>query len=103
MRLIHILLLLASSSSYGSEMIKHSYVPEDGFIPNQETAIAVAVAVWEPIYGAAKIDNEKPYIATLSGDVWYVRSSLPKGWRGGVAEAEISKTNGTILRVSHGK
>jgi len=92
---------------------KHTYKPEDGYVPDEETAIAIAVAVWNPIYGQEKIEKEKPYKATLSNGVWIVSGSLlqsqvksgarPKIKLGGVAIAEISKSDGAILRVSHGK
>ncbi|MEA3347180.1 MAG: YbbC/YhhH family protein [Candidatus Auribacterota bacterium] len=82
---------------------KHNYIPECGYVPNEATAIKIAVAVWEPIYGIDKIKNEKPYIATLRDNVWYVSGSLPEGWLGGVAEAEIDKKTGRVLRISHGK
>ena len=84
---------------------KHSYKPKEGYVPDAETAIAVAVAVWNPIYGKDKIEKEKPYKATLSNGVWTVEGSLPLPGKilGGVALAEISKDDGKILRVSHGK
>ena len=66
-------------------------------------AITIAVAVWIPIYGADTIENEKPVTATLSNGIWTVQGSLPKTMLGGVALAEISKEDGTILRVTHGK
>jgi hypothetical protein len=61
------------------------------------------VAVWTPIYGKAKIEGEAPYKATLHENTWYVSGSLPSGFDGGVAEAEIAKNDGRILRISHGK
>ncbi len=73
-------------------------------MPNEETAIKIAVAVWEPIYGAEHIANEKPYHARLTNGVWIVEGSLPKGAEiGGVAEAQITKENGKILNVIHGQ
>lgn len=81
----------------------HSYVPPEGFVPDAKTAIAIATAVWGPIYGEAKIQGERPFKATLDHGVWFVEGSLPFGWMGGVAEAEIAQTDGRILRVSHGK
>ena len=81
----------------------HNYKPSQGYVPNAETAIRIALAVWEPIYGKKQIDSEKPYRATLKSGVWIVEGSLPPGWLGGVAIAEISASDGTILRVSHGK
>jgi hypothetical protein len=82
---------------------KHSYKPIEGFVPDQETAIRIAVAVWTPIYGKKQIESEKPYKATLKNGVWYITGSLPEGWLGGVAKAEIAKDDGCIIRVSHGK
>jgi len=89
--------LLAS----GAEM--HNYKPVEGYVPDKATAIAIAIAVWGPIYGKENIEQKKPYKAVLQDGVWYVSGSLPLGWMGGVPEAEISKDNGQILRVSHGK
>lgn len=80
-----------------------NYKPKDGYVPDKHTAIAIAVAVWIPIYGKAKIKSEKPYKAQLKNDVWTVTGSLPKGYKGGVAEADIAKDDGRILRVIHGK
>jgi hypothetical protein len=82
---------------------QHSFDPEDGYVPDADTAIKIAVAVWEPIYGKDQIAGEKPYQAHHANGVWTVEGSLPDGWDGGVAIAEIAKKDGKILRVSHGK
>ena len=81
----------------------HNYKPPAGYVPDAATAIRIAVAVWEPIYGKKQISSEKPYHATLKDGVWVVEGSLPDDALGGVAIAEISKSDGTILRVSHGQ
>ena len=81
----------------------HTVVPRDGFVPNAETAIAVAVAIWAPIYGRDKIEQQKPYRAQLRSEVWTVEGSLPPGHIGGVAVIEISRRDGRVLRVSHGQ
>ena len=49
------------------------------------------------------IAQKKPFHATLKDGIWMVEGSLPKGWVGGVPEAEIAQKDGRILRVSHGK
>jgi hypothetical protein len=72
-------------------------------VRDQATAITIAVAAWEPIYGAAHIAGQKPYHATLHQGVWTVTGSIPKGMKGGVAVAEISVEDGRIIRISHGK
>ena len=83
---------------------EHNVRPVQGLVPDAKTAIAIAVAVWSPIYGEKKIASEQPYVATLSEDgKWTVTGSLPKGWRGGTAIAVISKSDGQVLRVSHGR
>lgn len=88
---------------HSKETKKHNYEPKDGYVPTEQVAIKIAVAVWLPIYGEAKIENEKPYKAVLKEGIWHVTGSLPEGFKGGVAEAEISKKNGCIGRISHGK
>lgn len=82
---------------------KSNYKPKDGYVPDEKTAIAIAIAVWNPIYGKEKIEGEKPFRANLKNGVWMVTGSLPKGMNGGVAEADISKDDGRILRIIHGK
>jgi hypothetical protein len=82
---------------------EHNVRPPQGLVPNAETAIAIAVAVWTPIYGVKQIASERPYVATLADGKWTVTGSLPEGWVGGTAIAVISKSDGQVLRVSHGK
>jgi len=94
------LLMIAGAVVLVAELPKPNYKPKDGYVPDEKTAIAIAVAVWNPIYGEKQIASEKPYHATLTGGVWVVVGSLPKGV-GGTAIAEISKDNGCILRVIH--
>lgn len=82
---------------------KHTYKPEAGYVPDAKTAIAIAVAVWNPIYGKEKIELEKPFTAALSNGVWTVTGTLSSGMVGGVALAEIAKDDCRILRITHGK
>jgi NTF2 fold immunity protein len=81
-----------------------NYRPPHGYVPDAATAIKIAVAVWVPIYGQKQIDSEKPYVATLKGDVWTVVGTFhcEGNCVGGVALIEISKRDGTILKVIHG-
>ena len=82
---------------------ERTYMPPQGYVPDADTAIKIAVAVWEPIYGRKQIRSQRPIVATLREGVWLVRGSLPRGAVGGVAEADISKKDGRVLRVIHGK
>ena len=81
----------------------HSYKPQHGYVPDADTAIKIAIAVWEPIYGREQIAGQKPFTAVLRNGVWIVEGSLPPGMSGGVARAEIAKDDGRVLRVTHGK
>ena len=97
------IIIILPISLYAADGSKLNYKPREGYVPNRETAIKIAVAIWGPIYGEKKIEKEKPYKAFLKDGIWYVSGSLPKNTVGGVAEAEISKEDGRILRVGHGK
>jgi hypothetical protein len=82
---------------------RHSYKPKEGVIPDKETAEKVAEAILSPIYGAKAIDAQKPFDTVLSKGVWRVTGYLSPELLGGVFEIEISKRNGQILHISHGK
>ncbi|MCW3053820.1 MAG: hypothetical protein JWN14_2990 [Chthonomonadales bacterium] len=87
-----------------SQSLRKTYQPKGGFVPDAETAIAIALAVWGPIYGKENIAREKPFTATLKNGIWRVQGSLPREYtHGGVAIAEISKKDGRILGVIHEK
>lgn len=79
------------------------YDPQkDGYVPNAETAIKIAEAIWLPIYGD-KIYDSKPFKATLrDNEVWVVEGTL-NTQRGGVPYAEIQKKDCKILKVIHTK
>jgi len=49
------------------------------------------------------IESQKPFTATLTGEIWVVTGAMPVNGVGGVAEINISKRTGKILRVVHGK
>ncbi len=88
------------------------YKPKGGFVPDSKTAVAVAEAVLIPVYGKEQIVSERPFTATLKQDVWTVGGTLncfdAKGVKtedcdGGVAVVKISKNDGRILYMLHGK
>ncbi len=97
-------LTLAVAFAFAAEVTKHTFKPKDGYVPDAKTAIKIAVAVWEPIYGEKRIAGEKPYHAQLdTNGIWTVVGSMPERTPGGVAVIEVAKDDGRILRVSHGK
>jgi len=88
------------------------------YVPNKETAIKIAEAVWLPIYGK-NIYNSLPFIASINGDssIWHVYGTLPQSGykvnsygdttimavRGGVPNAFINRKDGKILNIYHSK
>ena len=79
------------------------YKLEDGFVPDAETAIKIAEAVWYPIYG--DLTEEQPFIATYieKDNAWYVRGSMPENTTtvGGMAEILIRKSDGKVIFIRH--
>jgi hypothetical protein len=101
-------LLMATLSVCYSQTLPGSYIPKDGYVPNAETAVKIAEAVLVPVYGEKKVISERPFTATLAGDIWTVSGTLhctPPGslCEGGTAVVRISKASGQILQMSHGK
>jgi NTF2 fold immunity protein len=98
--LVFVFLSLLAMQSISQE---HNVQPSNGLVPDAKTAITIAVAIWTPIYGEKQIASQKPYVAILKQGNWTVTGSLPHGTVGGTAIAVISKTDGRVVRVSHGK
>lgn len=108
-KVIFAVFLGLTANCHSAEILKETdwkgpgYVPKNGFVPDKNTAVGIAVAILSPIYGKETISGEQPLVATLENGVWTVRGSLPKRHVGGVAEIQISKTTGQILKVSHSR
>ena len=75
----------------------------NGFVPDEKTAVNVAVAILIPIYGKEAIDREKPFTATLTNETWIVYGTLAHSRFGGVAKVTLAKKDCRIINVTHGK
>jgi len=84
--------------------------PKSVRVPDAETAVKIAEAALIPVYGKKHIEAERPFNATLTGDVWTVAGTLrcPDGkggittdCLGGVALVRISKKTGRVLYMQH--
>ena len=80
-------LALTAAFACTAAVTERNFKPKEGYVPDARTAIKIAVAVWEPIYGVGEIVNEQPYHASLTNGGWTVHGSLPKGRVGGAAIA----------------
>jgi hypothetical protein len=102
--LVGVILLIAGSTWSIIATPQCGREPVDGYVPNKNTAIRIAVAVLSPIYGDEHIAQEQPFTASLKDGVWTVEGTPPKPeTNGGVAEIRISKKDGRVLYVCHGK
>jgi NTF2 fold immunity protein len=94
------------------KLLSEGYKPPSGFVPNSSTAVKIAEAVLIPVYGEQQITSERPFGANLKDDVWVVEGTLhcpgaqtvsAVSCDGGVATVRISKLDGRILFMWHGK
>jgi len=84
---------------------ENNYQERSDYVPNEETAIKIAEAIWYPIYGNG-IENSKPFKARLieNNTIWVVTGTLKKGKTvGGTPYIQINKKDCRILEVTHGK
>ena len=72
--------------------------PQNGYVPDEKTAVAIGVAVLEAITEKEALEKEKPFKARLEKGVWTVYGTLPEGFDGGTFEVQISKDDGRVLR-----
>ena len=79
-----------------------SIQPKNGFVPDDTTAIRIAEAVWDPIYGTPQISGERPFYAHLSQGVWTVTGTTHDP-NGGGAVIKLSQSDGRVLLVIHGR
>lgn len=106
-------LILCSAVAIAAPVLSQE-APKRNYVPNSETAIAIAEAVFTPVFGKKQIESERPFKATLNDDVWTVSGTLycPNGEPqtdklpscfGGVAVVKISKQNARIISMTHYK
>jgi hypothetical protein len=83
---------------------KHfNYVPPNGVVPDSETAGNLAILILSKVYGKDTIENEEPFTALFKDGYWIVYGYLPDGYKGGVTEIVIRKSNGEVINISHGE
>jgi hypothetical protein len=89
---------------YNRRLIKNipSYVPKDGFVPDKDTALAIAYAVALPLLGKKQLDKEMPLRTELEGGIWTVLGTLNCGsCVGGTIVMQIDKASGKVLFLTH--
>lgn len=107
MRLIPVIAILLMCLAQGSladsePKPAHFYIPEEGVIPDAETAKQVAEVIFNRFYDPTSVQMEKPFNVHLQDGVWIVMGTMPKGLLGGVAEIWINKSDGRVIHLFHG-
>lgn len=75
---------------------------ENGVIPDEITAVAVAQAVFRPVFGEEYTKTFLPYHAEFRDGVWTVYGTLsPRGAHGGTPQLRINKRDGAVLEIWH--
>ena len=74
--------------------------PKGGYVPDEKTAIAIASAVWAPVFGSDRIEDQKPITANLQNGVWVVQGRNPVPFPSETFVALISQDDGRILEVT---
>jgi len=93
------LVVLAMAATLRSISVK----PAMGFVPDEKTAIRIAEAVLEPIYGKEVFEFQRPFKATLKDGLWTVEGTVPKEMTGGAAIVQIWRSDARIEAVVHSK
>lgn len=96
------LVVLVLGTALGAKDTKIK-LPANGVIPDETTAVAVATAIFQPVYGKDYVDKFLPYHAQLEHDhVWVIYGTLrPAGADGGTPQLRINKQDGRVLEIWH--
>ena len=79
-----------------------TFIPKNGFVPDKDTAIAIAYAVAVPVYGKKQVDWELPFRTELKDGVWMVLGTLHcDSCAGGTLVVEIEKDSGRVIHMTH--
>lgn len=73
-----------------------------GLVPDAKTAVIIATATLNPIWGEQELNNQKPFeVVLLNGKIWSVNGILPdkKGIYGSTTHILIRKSDGKILKM----
>ena len=72
-------------------------------VQDAAAAVAIALPVFEKLYGHQNIDQARPYKAESIDEVWFVSGTLSVGAKGGTAVAVIDRKTGQIRCPTHEK
>ena len=80
----------------------NTFPPEQGIVPDMETAAKIAEAIWLPLYGETILE-QRPYQVRLEDDsIWIVHGNYDtmSGAVGLIVHAKIRKSDGKVILVA---
>ena len=82
----------------------YGFIPKE-FVRDKETAIKIAIAIMEPIFGSHQFKNYLPLKAELKDTLWEISRKPPFGVnvKGGILRILIDKKSGAIIDIVLGK
>jgi hypothetical protein len=92
-------ILFAASALTVLSKTANPQLPQNGAVPDEQTAVKVAEAVLEPIYGDELMTTQRPLHARLEKGVWIVYGTVKPSHRGGAVMVTIRKNDGKILKI----
>jgi hypothetical protein len=72
-------------------------------IDDENEAIASAEPILFKTYDKNQVLGEKPYEVYLIDNYWVLSGTLPDGMMGGTFLIIFSKTDGSVIKLTHGK
>ena len=92
-------LLSRSTLPFFSALQHNPNLPKAGVVPDAETAMRIAEAVWLPLYDAEVVASQMPFSAELKFSVWLVTGARPSD---DALYAFILQVDGRVLSVGRG-
>ena len=100
--IIIVIFIISVTIAFNYQLISMKNIDELNYVPDSETAVKVAEAIWLPIYGN-KIYKNKPFKAKLiSKNVWLISGTMHTE-KGGVPYIKLQKSDCRVLEVYHTK
>ena len=73
-------------------------------VPDKETAIKIAKAIWTPVYGENVVQSSRMFDAVQNNGIWTVTAKFSSGkLQEGTAMMDISQEDGRVSRILHGQ
>ena len=71
--------------------------PENGYVPDRETAVKIAEVILSRLYGEKTIISQRPYQLVEDEKIWWICGTVPEGAMGTSFRIAISKQTATVL------